>query len=169
MAWTDVTLTTERLLLRPFVEADKPAIIAMRTDAEVYRYLGGPADDGYAAEIADATVGEQWGVFAIVERETGEAIGSTHLGRERGVLEVSYELLPSRWGSSLAFEGVDAVLGWATAHLGDDTVIAVTQTANVRSVALLERLGFVKETEFEEFGAQQAQFRRRLEGVLLHN
>ena len=163
MPWTDQTIATERLELRPFTEADKPAIIAVRTDAEVYRYLGGPAGPDFADEIADATVGEQWGVFAIVDRATGEAMGSTHLGRERGELEVSYELLPTRWGQGLALEAVSAGLGWAAEHLDDDTVIAVTQTANVRSVALLECLGFDLVRTFEEFDAEQGEFRRGLQ------
>ena len=160
MAWTDLTVVTERIVLRPFVETDKPAIIDMRTDAQVYRYLGGPAGPEFAEEIAGATVGEQWGVFAIADRATDAAIGSTHFSRDRGELEVSYELLPTHWGQGLAFEAVGATIGWAGAHLDDDTVIAVTQTANAKSVALLERLGFEFVRAFEEFDAEQGEFRR---------
>ena len=163
MPWTDHVVATERLTLRPFVETDKPAIITLRTDAETYRYLGGPAGPGFAEEVAESTVGEQWGVFAIAQSDTDEVIGSTHLSRERDELEVSYELLPSHWGQGLAFEAVGAMLGWATAHLDDETIIAVTQTANTRSVALLDRLGFEFVRTFEEFDAEQGEFRRALQ------
>ena len=83
MAWTNDEIVTERLRLRAFCDADKPSIVAMRTNEEVYRYLGGPAGLGFADELADATVGEQWGVFGIIDSAMGAAIGSVHLGTER--------------------------------------------------------------------------------------
>ena len=164
MAWTNDEIVTERLRLRPFCDADKPAIVAMRTNDEVYRYLGGPAGSDFADELADATVGEQWGVFGIIDLATGAAIGSVHLGPDRrGVLELDYELLPSFWGQGVAAEAVTALLAWAMAELDDTEVIAVTQTANTRSVALLDRLGFVLKHTFEEFDAEQGWFRRDLQ------
>ena len=162
MAWTDDEIVTDRLTLRPFCDADKPAIVEIRTNDEVYQYLGGPAGPDFADELADATVGEQWGVFCIADSATGEALGSVHLGRDRGLLEVSYELLPSRWGQGIAAEAVAALLTWAATEFGDNEVIAVTQTANTRSVVLLERLGFVLQRTFDEFEAEQGWFSRPL-------
>ncbi len=52
-------------------DADKPAIVAIRTNDEVYQYLGGPAGPDFADELADATVGEQWGGFCIADSATG--------------------------------------------------------------------------------------------------
>jgi len=57
-------------------------------------------------------------------------------------LEVSYLLLPIYWGKGYVEEAVRAVLGWAASTLPDTQVVAVTQVANARSMALLERLGF---------------------------
>lgn len=160
MAWTDTNIVTDRLLLRPFVDDDKPAIIEMRTDSDIGRYLGGPSGDEIVAQVNASTVGVQWGVFCSVDRATGEVVGSVSLDRHRGELEVSYELLPAHWGRGLATEAVTAVIGWAAEHTDDVTVIAVTQTANASSVALLERLGFQLERTFEEFDAEQGWFRR---------
>jgi RimJ/RimL family protein N-acetyltransferase len=160
MPWTETEIATDRLMLRPLVDADKPAIVAMRTSEQVYRYLGGPTGSQFANELADATVGEQWGVFGIIDSMSGAAIGSVHLGRDRGVLEVSDELLPSAWGQGVAAEAVSALLAWAATESGDAEVIAVTQTANSRSVALLERLGFDLVRTFEEFDAEHGYFHR---------
>ena len=163
MAWTTDEIITERLRLRPFREVDKPAIIALRTNEEVARFLGGPAGPAFADELADATVGEQSGVFGIIDSATDAAIGSVHLGSgRRGVLELVYELLPSFWGQGIAAEAVTAVLQWAVAEFDETEVIAVTQTANTRSVTLLGRLGFVLERTFEEFDAELGWFRRPL-------
>lgn len=163
MPWTETEIVSDRLTLRPFVDADKPAMVAMRTSEQVYRYLGGPADSDFAQELAGATVGEQWGVFGIIDSMSGATLGSVHLGRERGVLEVSYELLPSAWGKGIAAEAVSALLAWAAIEFGDTVVVAVTQTANARSVALLDRLGFELVRTFEEFDAEQGWFQRDME------
>lgn len=160
MAWTSDNIVTPRLLLRPFVEADKPAIIEIRRDSDVGRYLGGPAGGEVVEQINAATVGERWGVFCSVDRATGDVVGSVSLDRHRGELEVSYELLPAYWGRGFATEAVGAVIGWVAEHTDDTTIIAVTQTANASSVALLDRLGFELEHTFEEFDAEQGWFRR---------
>ncbi len=162
LPWIDVEIVAERLRLRPFCDGDKPAIIAIRTSDDVYRYLSGPAGAEFADEIRAATVGEQWGVFCIAQSETDQAIGSLHFDRGRGALEVSYELMPTYWGQGLAQEAVRAALAWAAAEFADEEVIAVTQTANTASVALLSRLGFDLERTFEEFDAEQGWFRRSL-------
>lgn len=86
-------------------------------------------------------------------------IGAVTFDRERGELEVSYQFLPEFWGQGLGTEAVSAALGWAWGNTDDTSIIAVTQTANKRSIRLLASLGFVPDHEFEEFGAQQSQLR----------
>lgn len=162
MPWTEEPIETDRLLLRPFAERDKPAIVAMETSADVRRYLGGPNDDpGFSDAIRAAAVGERPGVFCVAERVSGGAIGSVSIDDGRGEYEVSYQLLPEWWGRGFAAEAVSAVLDWFWRTHADDSVIAVTQSANAGSCCLLERLGFIREREFEEFDAVQCQFRLR--------
>ena len=161
MPWTVHTIETDRTRLRTFADRDKPAIHRLLTDPEVRRYLGGPAEAAQVEAARTASVGERWGVFCIADRITDEVFGGCSFGRWRGVLELSYELLPEIWGRGLAIESVGAALEWVWANTDDDEVVAVTQTANVRSLSLLDRLGFVAEAEFEEFGAAQSQLRLR--------
>lgn len=80
----------------------------------------------------------------------GRRVGST----DEGDLEVGYELQPHVWGRGFATEAVGAVLAWAAERF-DEPVVLCTQSANVSSVALAERLGFVEVERFEEFGAEQ--------------
>lgn len=162
MPWTDATIETERLRLRPFAERDKPAIIAMETSADVRRYLGGPNDDpGLPAAIRAAIVGERPGVFCVARRDDDQAIGSVSIDDGRGEPEVSYQLMTEWWGRGLAAESVSALLDWFWRTHDDDSLIAVTQSANDASIRLLQRLGFLREREFEEFDALQSQFRLR--------
>jgi RimJ/RimL family protein N-acetyltransferase len=159
--WTDASIETDRTRLRVFTEGDKRVVIRLLSDPEVRRYLGGPVDESQLEAARWATVGERWGVFCIADRVTDEAIGGCSFGRWRGVLELSYELLPEHWGRGLAIEAIGAALDWVWDATEDEAVVAVTQTANLSSLRLLARLGFESDLEFEEFGAPQTQLRLR--------
>lgn len=159
MPWIDVEMGAERVRLRSFREGDKRAIIRLLTDADVRRYLGGPAGDEAVAGLQSATVGERWGAFCIADLSTDAVIGTCSFDRERVELELSYELLPEYWGSGLATEAIAVALDWVWSATKDESVIAVTQMANVPSLKLLARLGFSPEREFEEFDAAQLQLR----------
>jgi len=165
MPWTDAAIETDRTRLRAFAARDKQVVVRLLTDPEIRRYLGGPVDESQVEAAQSAKVGERWGVFCIAERVTDEAIGGCSFGRWRGVLELSYEVLPEHWGRGLAAEAVGAALDWVWGATPDQVVIAVTQTANTRSLDLLGRLGFVADIEFEEFGAAQSQLRLRRPGL----
>ncbi|HEY5664423.1 MAG TPA: GNAT family N-acetyltransferase [Ilumatobacter sp.] len=159
MVWIDEPIETGRLRLRSFRSSDQPTILRLLADPEVRRYLGGPVDDDHLEAARTATVGERWGVFCVAESVSDVAIGGCSFDRWRGVLELTYEMLPEYWGRGLAAEAVAAALGWMWTNTDDDVVVAVTQTANLASRRLLERLGFEADLEFEEFGAAQSQLR----------
>jgi RimJ/RimL family protein N-acetyltransferase len=153
-------VTAERVTLRRASAADVDALVRLATDPDVRRYLGGPADDETVAAIVAGPHGQRRGSFLVVDRAggdgAGEVVGGVVLDRDRGELEVGYLLLPEHWGRGLAGEAVRALLTWAPhAFPADDHVIAVTQTANQRSLALLARLGFTERERFVEYDAEQ--------------
>jgi RimJ/RimL family protein N-acetyltransferase len=159
MAWTQDRIATDRLVLRSHEDRDKPTLISLHASPEVRRYLGGPVDETVLKAIGQADVGTQWGSFCIAVAETDEAIGICSFSRDRGELEISYQLLPEWTGRGCTTEAVAAAIDWAWSHTDDLSIIAVTQTANKRSLSLLHRLGFVEESTFEEFGADQSRLR----------
>ena len=102
-------------------------------------------------------MGEQYGVWAVEVQATGERIGSASAFAERrDRLELSYQFVPESWGHGYAFEACQAVVDWGWATTDSPDIIAVTQVANVRSLALLARLGFTEEDRFVEFDALQS-------------
>lgn len=159
MPWIETELRTARTRLRAFREDDKAAMIRLLTDREVRRYLGGPAGDEQVEAARTGTVGERWGTFCIADAITDDPLGGCSFAHWRGVLELSYELLPEHWGQGLAEESLSAALDWIWTNTDDQLVVAVTQTVNLRSIGLLRRLGFVADLEFEEFGAAYSQLR----------
>lgn len=160
MPWTDEVIDTGRLRLRPFREDDKPLVLALMTDPDVRRHLGGPVTDASQLDaLRTAVVGERPDVFCVADAATDVALGRVSLDDHRGAWEVSYELARHAWGRGLAFEAVGAAIDWFWSTGRSGSVIAVTQTANDRSCRLLVSLGFVLEREFEEYDAMQLQYR----------
>ena len=166
------TISTERLDMRPPGRADRRALIGLITNPDVRRHLGGPIPR-WKAEMGVRAVNTRVpGTFVIAEGPTRICVGLVHLDRHRparpghrtdpdvpetseGELELSYSLAPSQWRHGYAHEATAAALEWIAPLVPDRHVIAVTQRANARSVALLDRLGFVERERFVEFGEEQ--------------
>jgi [ribosomal protein S5]-alanine N-acetyltransferase len=85
-------------------------------------------------------------------RSTGALVGRgglsrVHLlGQER--LEIGWALLRPFWGQGYATEMGRAGVAFAFEELGADEVISFTETRNVRSRAVMERLGFRHSQDF---------------------
>lgn len=158
-----IRIRTPRLLIREGADADRAALIRLLTDPVTREYLGGAI--GYASRQALelSPLGLTWGRWIIARGESDELIGSISLDYDRGEPQLSYALLPEAVGLGYAGEACRAILAWAQEHLEDRTLIAVTQTRNKRSVALLRRLGFSTRRGLEEFGAQQLLMERSLD------
>jgi ribosomal-protein-alanine N-acetyltransferase len=160
-------LQTSRLTLRPFTEDDAAAHAALYADPGVTRYLpGGPfAPDAVAARSARSRARftehwaeHGWGVWAVVERTTGELIGHCGLNHmpESTDIEVLYALARATWGRGLATEAAEAALAHGFGPVGLPRIIAVTKPENVASRRVMERLGMAYEGERDAFGMHLA-------------
>ena len=156
MTETFPELTGDRVLLRPPQRADVEAVVRLETDPECRRYLGGPAGPEQVAALRASAFTPRRGAYVVTVVGTGEVAGTLFLERQRGELELSYLFLPEFWGRGLALEACTLLLDWAAAEGDDETVIAVTQTANHRSLRLLARLGFHEREQMTEYDAQQS-------------
>ena len=155
MEWPIDPIHTDRLTIRDARTSDAALFERLHSDPEVRAYLGGPVA---AADIPKRVAETPWrGVFTVEVAETGEAVGLVHIGPYRtGEIELSYEFVPEVWGRGYAREACGPVLAWASAEITQgDPIIAVTQAANTRSLALLAHLGFVERERFLEFDAEQ--------------
>jgi RimJ/RimL family protein N-acetyltransferase len=140
---------------------DIDALRRLASDPVVRRYLGGPADPAAVAAITRESLTPRWGSF-VYAMPDGPVIGGLELTRERDELEVGYVQLPEFWGQGFAAEAVRGLLEWASRQCPEDRVIAITQAANLESLALLGRLGFLPREEFIEYGAAQILFQAPL-------
>jgi ribosomal-protein-alanine N-acetyltransferase len=158
-SFSDVTLQTVRLTLRPLAPADTDAVFAMRSDPIVQRYGSHPAWTDrrtavdYIARDVAATAAGTGAQFAIVRGEDAAVVGTCTLfeiDAQCRRAEVGYVLLPSEWGHGYASEAVSALLDWGFDRLELHRVEADIDPRNVHSARLLERLGFSLEGHLRE-------------------
>lgn len=88
--------------------------------------------------------------YVIVRRSDGVAVGDAGFHGPPGAdgdVEVGYALVPSAQGTGLATDAVRLLATWALAHPGVRTVTAFASPANLPSLRVLQRLGFVQDGE----------------------
>jgi ribosomal-protein-alanine N-acetyltransferase len=150
---------TQRLLLRPLTLDDTPALFALRTDPEVNRYLGREPEQhpdevaAFIQKIQQNVAAGHAAFWAIQWQDQPELVGTICLwnwDRERSRVEVGYALLPAHWGRGVLQEVLPAVLAYAFEILDFQTVVAVLESENLKSVRLLERAGFALTNEVVE-------------------
>lgn len=150
------TLQTARLGLRPFDDADATDLFALHGDENVMRYWDAPpwGEPSRAERFITACrqmAEEGTGARLAVDRASdGAFIGWCSLSRSRWNLDhrsasLGYCFDAAVWGHGFATEAAGALLRWAFDTLDLNRVQAKTDTRNVASARVLEKLGFVRE------------------------
>jgi RimJ/RimL family protein N-acetyltransferase len=164
VAWPPAPITTERLVLRESEARDRSAFIELFASPEVRTYLGGSRPRDELEGAVPAVPGRRPGVFVIeldgamigtitLDRRGAERPG--HVRPDAGEAELGYMFLPEAWGRGYAAEACAAALDWFDVAVPGEPVVLCTQSANVRSMRLAAKLGFVEVERFEEYGAEQ--------------
>jgi RimJ/RimL family protein N-acetyltransferase len=140
--------TTERLVLRPFRESDLEPWAALNADPEVIEYLGEPLSredcDRTAAAINEQYASEGFGFLAVERRADGAFLGACGLSREQWYpddLEIGWRLAREHWGHGYAAEAAASWMEHGFTTMGLPRIIAVTDSPNQRSIAVMRRLG----------------------------
>lgn len=146
-------LLTDRLVLRGWRDSDLEPWAAMNADPEVREHLG----DLLTREQSDASVAsfraefEQrgYGWWAVELRATGEFIGFAGLDPVDDEMpftgvEIGWRLARSAWGKGYATEAALAGLDFGFETLGLHEILAVTTATNLRSQAVMRRIGMTR-------------------------
>jgi RimJ/RimL family protein N-acetyltransferase len=153
------TLQTARLLLRPFTDADTDAIFGLQSNPGVLRYWDAPPWKARTQaerfiDVCKRIEQEGTGARLAIERAAeGGFIGWCSLAQwnpEYRSARMGYCLDAAAWGQGFATEAAGAVLQWAFDTLDLNRVQAETDTRNIASSRVLEKLGFVREGTLRE-------------------
>ena len=148
------TLHTARLRLRPFTQADADAIYALQSNPHVLRYWDAPpwkerARADRFISVCGQMEQEGTGARLAIERSAdGVFIGWCALSQwnpDYRSAAMGYCLCDAAWGQGFATEAAGAVLRWAFDTLDLNRVQAQTDTRNIASSRVLEKLGFLRE------------------------
>lgn len=142
-------IETERLLLRPFGEFDREPFAAINADPEVLRHIGPPLTREQSDALLDRIV-RSWeqrgfGFYAAECRKSGDLLGFVGLNVHRfrpDDVEIGWRLGRTSWGQGLATEAALAVRDMAFTEMGLPELISITIAENVRSIRVMQKLGF---------------------------
>jgi RimJ/RimL family protein N-acetyltransferase len=141
---TDLDLVTERLVLRPWPDAEIAAVIGgtrLPHWAPDFPADGDRVIAGYITEHpgVPATYGQR----QVVERASGLVVGAIGLfwPPAEGVVEFGYGIVPSHQGRGYATEAARAMVAFALTAPGVTAVQAHAELENAASVRVLEKAG----------------------------
>lgn len=136
--------------LRAWRDDDLETLVALHHHPDVYPWLGGLQSRAFVREIYERLrahiEANGWGAW-VVRNEEDELVGVAGLDRIRDGMPVSgvealWRLHPDYWGKGLVSGAMRAVLADAFERRGIDGVWTYTAEPNIRSQAVMQRLGF---------------------------
>ncbi|MEI9912504.1 MAG: GNAT family N-acetyltransferase [Bacteroidota bacterium] len=152
-------LTTERLVLRQLTAEDEKEIFALRTDDAVNKYL----DRLKARSVEEArkfiqkinkNISNNVAVFwGIAYKDEDVLIGTAcywNIIKENDRAEIGYELLPEHQGKGIMQEAIAAIIDYGFDTMKLHVIEAVAQKDNQRSLHLLQKFNFTRDTEQEK-------------------
>ncbi len=142
-------LETRRLRLRRLAPSDEAVLIALDSDEEVMRHIGGRggAPEEIVARVRERIAADHGalGWWLIEGKDDGTFHGVAALLRmpEGDDIELAYRLARASWGRGIATEAATALIGYAITGVGLPRIVAVTFPKNAASQRVLQKLGFV--------------------------
>lgn len=144
-----VVITTRRLRLRPFVDADTPSVLALARDLAVDSANAVPVADleqarQKARTWADSTAGTHLS-FAVTDTGDGAVLGHLSLHAievQHASAELGYSLLTSARGRGVATEAVQALTDWVFTSLPLARLRIIHALDNKASCGVAHRAGF---------------------------
>lgn len=145
-------IETARLILRQWAVSDDRPFSEMNADPEVMRFfpatLNPSESHAFMEKLRAGITNRGWGLWAVELKATQEFIGFTGLNIPffaelpfYPCTEIGWRLARKFRDKGYATEAAQASLEFAFASLALDEVVAFTPVLNLRSAAVMQRLG----------------------------
>lgn len=146
-------IRTDRLLLRRWTGADRPAFAAINADPLVMEHMQGllrrERSDDFLDRIEAHWDAHGWGLWAVQVPGVAPFIGYVGLWPADyvadGMVEVGWRLASAHWGNGYATEAAQEALRFGFTEVGLDEIVSFTVPQNVRSRRVMERIGLVRD------------------------
>jgi [ribosomal protein S5]-alanine N-acetyltransferase len=146
------SIETARLRLRRTELTDAEPFMEILWDPEVVEkkqvtLTEDPGDIELArrktASLIDHWDSRGYGLWTVVEKETGEVVGSVGLQFWKGwpTVELAWVIHRSRWNRGYATEAAKAALDWAWRYTDLDHIVSLINAGDVRSMRVATKVG----------------------------
>lgn len=153
-------IETERLILRPWREADKPRFEQIVNIPTMMEHFGGVRPRADLDALIDRLMAHQakdghtmWAVEHKADRDLAGVCGVRISGYPgTGVpdeLEIGWRIAERYWGKGIAREAAVASIAWGWANTDRPRISAWTNAQNRRSWGLMLRLGMVRRADLD--------------------
>lgn len=147
-----VFLETERLILKAPELSDFDNLLALRSDADVMKYIGDGSvhTEEKVKKFLSMAIPyyEKHGIgfCSVIEKESGDFVGQAglfHIGYydAQPDIEVAYRLHKKFWGKGYATELAKALIQWGFQHLSVNKLIGAAEPENIASQKVLKKAG----------------------------
>jgi RimJ/RimL family protein N-acetyltransferase len=147
-------LTTDRLVLRPFVHEDLAELAVVHAEESFWWYplrrgMTMEQTAGFLVRTIERYDTDGVGIEAVIDRESGAMIGWAGLAVPHFLpevlpaVEVGWRLASPFWGRGLATEAGAAAVRWGFTEGGLERIVSIYEPENVASGKVMEHLGLV--------------------------
>ena len=142
-------LSTKRLLLFPPSLKDLSFWVALHSDPDVMKFMGGPRDKNEVKEWLETDIAHfkkhGFSMFSIVNKNN-EFVGRAGLvyldyDDAQKEIEVGYVLKKEFWNKGYATEIVTALVSWGFKNLKIPRLVSVTRPENRKCQHILKKVG----------------------------
>lgn len=147
-------IETKRLRLREIEVKDAEHMLTYLQDPEVMEYYGLPPFDStdqvldeiaWYSKIFTQQTGIRWGITLKDEDKVIGSMGFLNWVSMHHRVDIGYELNQEYWGKGIASEALQAVLAYGFETMELERVQALIEPANLASIHLVEKQGFLRE------------------------
>ncbi len=154
-------IETDRLILRPCRESDKPVFADILNTPAMMQHFGGVGTREAIDALIDKRIADQekhgMSYWAVELKTTGALIGtcgiriaSNYAGAPIfGMHEIGWRIAQAHWGQGYAREAAETSLAWAWQNTAAASIAAWTTAGNHRSLALMQRLGMKRREDLD--------------------
>lgn len=149
---------TKSLLLREFKITDMPQLFALYQDKKNLQYMFQQETnyvefyDKYSAYIKNIYPFYDYGLWAVILKETGRVIGEfglqQHIVDSKDEITVEYILHPDFQGKGFATQAIRAIFRYARDTLSFNRITAIIHPENLASIGAAKKCGMHFEKEF---------------------
>ena len=178
MLKTDLTIKTDKLILRPFEKSDLEEVLSYYSLPEVQRYLDWKARDASDSKIAFDAMRKQTRLtrpgeiltLAVVRKADGAVMGHVSLkwtDATAAQAEIRFAIGPAFRRNGYASEAVKAVVSYGFSQHKFHRIFARTAGGNEASAKLLKNLGMRLEAHYREHALFQGEWDEELHFAVL--